>query len=167
MRRYITAAIGLLFILFYCSGCGPSYHLRRAQHHIKKAELKGAVWSRDTLFKKLNLKVPGIKVEFEPRILTSGKPMIFIKDSVRTEVLIKSGKNGVDTVYVDTKCPDSTIEEKVPVAINNKIEAGQTFWQKAGIFFLVFLAGVAVGIWIWAGPAKNVTINLKNEKPPS
>lgn len=42
MRKYVTGLIALLLVLFYCASCGPSYHLRRAEHHIQKAKDKGA-----------------------------------------------------------------------------------------------------------------------------
>jgi hypothetical protein len=168
MRKLITAAIGLLMILFYCTGCGPGYHLRRAEYHIKKAEALGAHWHSDTLFKKLSFKVPGIDVRFIPRILTSGEPMIFTKDSVVTTVIVKPGLNGRDTVFVSTKCPDRIIYKTVPVAVNKSIKAGKSTWFYIQLVGLTFILGVLIGYFLRAGPAKNLTIRFdKLEKPPN
>jgi hypothetical protein len=145
MKKLLTAIIALLFILFYCSSCGPSYHLKRAQYHIKKAEGKGAVWSRDTLFKKLKFTVPGINVKFKTQILSTDKPMIFVKDSVRTEVIFIKGKDGrIDSVAVNTDCPPQTVEKDVATAINNKLESGHSFWYDIGIALVAALAGAGL-----------------------
>ena len=158
MRKGFTIIIGLLLIMFYCASCavfeGPearevrkaNRHLRKANRHIRKAEQYGAVWRSDTLFKKLNFTVPGVKVQFTPKILTTGKPMIFIKDSVRTIVKIVPGVNGIDTVYAATDCPDQEVTKDVPVSVDNTIEAKKNPtgpWITAVLAF--FIIGCVTG----------------------
>jgi hypothetical protein len=171
MRRIATAAIGILMILFYCTGCSSVWkadrHLRIAKRHIRKAEALGAKWSSDTLFKKLSFKVPGIDVKFTPRILTSGKPMIFTKDSVVTTVIVKPGLNGRDTVLVQTKCPDRIIYKTVPVVVNKQIKAGKSIWYYAGWAAMIAVVFFTFGYFTRAGPGKQLSIHFdKAEKPP-
>lgn len=145
MRKLITAIIALLFILFYCTGCGTNYHLRRAQYHLKKAEGNGAIWSRDTLFTKLKFTTPGISVNFKTQILSSDKPMIFVKDSVRTEIVFIKGKDGkIDSVAVKTDCPPQNVEAEVATAINNSIESGHGIWFDVCLFIIAGLAGAGL-----------------------
>jgi hypothetical protein len=63
MKRYLSLIVGLLLILFYCSGCGSNYHLRRAEHHLKKAQLKGAVIQSDTVYIEKLVTVPEVKTD--------------------------------------------------------------------------------------------------------
>jgi hypothetical protein len=132
---------GILIIAVMLSGCGANYHLKRAQHHIRKAEALGSKWSSDTLFKKLELKIPGAKVEFIPKILTPGTPMIFVKDSVRTEVLVVDGPGVHDTVKVFTDCPDRVIIRNIPVEVNRTIKA-KSQWKNSLYWFV---AGLIIG----------------------
>jgi hypothetical protein len=167
IRRHLTGTIGLLFILLYCSSCSSTwkqnYHVRRANHHIRKAESFGAKWSSDTLFSKVKFKVPGIEVKFIPRPVVIGQPMIFEKDSVKATVTIKpSNKPNVpDTIRVECDCPDRELEATVPTAINKKLEPG-----KSNFYWYKWLAVVAVisfiGGYIYRG--KNKVI-VQVEKP--
>lgn len=142
--------------------------LRRAERLIKQAELLGAQWKKDTAFAKVAFKVPGIKVEFTPKILSAGKPMVFTKDSVITKVLIVKGKAGVDTVYVDTKCPDRVVTKIVPVEVNNTIKAEKSFWQRSWLFFVGVLVGAIAIFWLTKlGPGRNLNITVDNKKQDS
>ena len=156
----------LLLVLIVLNSCGPGYHLRRAQHHIRKAEEKGAKWSSQTFYKDVSFKVPGIDVKFTPKILAAGEPMVFVKDSVITRVIIKSGQAGRDTVFVDTKCPDRIVQKSVPVSIEKSIKAGKSFGYYLPWFVLVFIIGVVVGYFTRAGPPGRWSISFdKTEKP--
>jgi hypothetical protein len=155
-----------ILLLTLCSSCGPGYHLRRAEHHIEKAEKKGALWTRDTVFQKMKFTIPGVEVKFTPRVLSSGSPMIFTKDSVITKVLIVKGKSGRDTIRVETKCPDQIVEKDVPVAIDNTISSNKSLWYYAGWFALVAVVFFTVGYFVRDGPPK-VKISIeKPDKPP-
>jgi hypothetical protein len=163
---FLLALIMALFVLMMMAACGPNYHLRRAEHHIKKAKLKGADWSSDTLFKKLSFKVPGVSVEFTPKILTSGEPMIFEKDGVITEVQIKPGLPGKpDSIKVKTDCPPQTITKEVPISINNSIKAGRSLWADISIWLLIALAFFTLGYWARDGPRLFKIVVDNSEKP--
>jgi hypothetical protein len=155
-RKYLTAAIGLLFILLYCSGCSSAwkqnYHIRMADKHVRKAELKGAVWKHDTTFLWKTFKSPELKVKFDPQVIHSGK-MIFEKDGVVTSIEKKKTAEGKEELDVQTICPPCEHKEKIPVAINKKLEPGKSNW-----FWYKWLAVVAVlsfiGGYIYRGKNK-------------
>jgi hypothetical protein len=181
MKRTITSLIGLLLILFYCASCAifpqseeernarkANRQLRKAERHIRKAELFGAKWHRDTLWKDLKFSVPGINVKFTPKILTYGKPMMFVKDSVRTEVLIIPGEPGKrDSIFVNTDCPPQEVTAKVPIGTDNEIKAQNTsghFWR--GLLW-GFIAGVvACYLFLRKGPGSRLEISFNEAKKP-
>jgi hypothetical protein len=154
-QRLITFLIflSLLYILMSCKG--SAYHLRKAERldarkkaQIDKAIRKGAKIKQDTTFKTVTFKVPGVKVEFTPKVIsTKSEPLIFIKDSVITKVVFREGINGRDTVFVGTDCPDQEVKEKIPVAVNTDIEAKQnwTTLEIIGLSLLIAVIAFLVG----------------------
>ncbi len=52
----------ILVIIILLSGCSRSaFHLRQAKKHILKAELLGAKWEVDTVFKEIAVPVPSVR----------------------------------------------------------------------------------------------------------
>ncbi|HYD90966.1 MAG TPA: hypothetical protein VEA37_05695 [Flavobacterium sp.] len=151
MKRLITFLIFLTLLYIMMSCKGSAYHLRKAERlesrkaeQIRKAIAKGAKIKQDTTFKTVTFKVPGVKVEFIPKVITSkSEPLIFIKDSVVTKVIFRPGVNNQDTVYVETKCPDAEVKEDVPVATNTTIEAKQnwTTLEIIGLSLILLIVG--------------------------
>jgi hypothetical protein len=163
----------LALMLASCGDISPkaskaNRKLRRAERLIKQAELLGASWKRDTVFTEIAFHVPGVEVEFTPKLMSS-KPMIFRKDSVITKVIIKQGPPGKpDTVEVATKCPDCKGTVKAPTQINNKIKAEKSFWQRSWLFFVGLFAGAIATFWVSKlGPARNLSITVDNKKQDS
>lgn len=159
MKKAITAAIGLLFILFYCSSCGVfidtgKWHLRRAESHIRKAELHGATWRRDTTWKMLQLKTPAIEFSTVLRpVFTRGEAVVSAeKDGAKTDVTIKLAAGCPDSciqeVIIKTKCPEQTATARVPVAINNKIQADNPFKTHWPWLLLFIVISMAVGFYL-------------------
>lgn len=120
----------LLLIILLLSSCGNNYYLRRMKYNELKAISKGAVITADTLYKKVSFSTKGIKVEYVPRVVSSGVPMIFLKDSVRTVVRIIAGKAGKDSlIYVSTDCPPEKKELKIPISVDKKIgPSSNRYW---------------------------------------
>jgi hypothetical protein len=174
MRKSTTAAIGLLFILFYCSSCGVfidtgKWHLRRAEKHIKKAELHGAKWHSDTLFKMLKFEVPKVELKTTVKYSSLGRPIIVEENGVITRVQIDTVTK---EVFVHTVCPPQTIERKVPVAIAKQINPGKPairYWP----WLLVALSiGYILGYLTWGNPRDGPVIRYifpsnKKEEPPA
>lgn len=182
IRKLVTAAIGLLFILFYCSSCGVfidtgKWHLRRAEKHIRKAEMHGATWRRDTTWKMLKVKTPAIEFStvLKP-VFTRGQAVVSAeKDGAKTDVSIKLAAGCPDSciqeVIINTKCPEQTATAKVPIAINNEINPGKSairYWP----WLLVALAiGYILGYLTFGKPRDGPVIRYifpsnKKEEPP-
>lgn len=156
----IKAGIILIHLLLLAS-CGVNHHLRRANHHIKKAEEKGAVITRDTTWAPIKITAP--KMEFKTKL-----SQIFVKDTV----IIRNAKGQAakvktdpkkDTIYIE--CPPQDVEQKVPVIINTEIKSPKGFWYYAIRILIAFIIGVVVGFLIRAGPGRKLYISIK-EKPP-
>lgn len=131
MRFVYAILFGLLF-----SSCGPISKLRRAERLIKKAELQGATWKSDTVFKEIPIVIPEIRRDtiFNYR---------YLRDTI---VVNQSGiitKIKVDTVnqkvYVSTKCPEQTVTAKAPVIVHRTIEAES--WLKWWFLLIAYCLG--------------------------
>lgn len=137
----------LLSLLIILSSCSPAWHLQRVQHHIKKAEEKGAVIKSDTTYKVLKFDLRGAKTSFNlgPTILHRKdgvvnnlilKDTIIYKDRIKTEIRD-------NTIFVE--CPDEVKEVKVPVAVDNTITAGYTKWQYGTAIAGGIIFGLVIG----------------------
>lgn len=171
MRKIFTAAIGLLFILFYCSSCSTSYRanrqLRIAERHIKKAEALGAKWSRDSLFKKMSFTIPGVDVKFIPKPIIYNQEMTFEKDSAKTTVLIRHVPGSKDTLYVHTIVNPRVVTKYVPYKVENTIKADKpSFWKQAERFTLIAIIFFAMGYFARDGPVKWLTTRFDKLRRP-
>lgn len=135
--------VTFLLLMILLSGCNAGYYLKRAKRNLLIAESKGANIKADTVFKEILLKVPAVKVEFTPKPLVVNDTMFFERDRVVTKVLIKNIPGKTNTVYVKTDCPETRIETKVPVTVNQKITA------KKGIGWEWLLICYIAGIVTW------------------
>jgi hypothetical protein len=136
MKRYLSLIVGLLLILFYCSGCGSNYHLRRAEHHLKKAQLKGAVIQSDTVYIEKLVTVPEVKTDtvFKSEI---GDTVFIAQDRLKIKYVRLPG----DSVFIEGKCESDTIRMEIPVTIVKEI-----YPKKGFVFYLPWiLVIIAVG----------------------
>jgi hypothetical protein len=137
MKRYLSLIVGLLLILFYCSGCGSNYHLKRAQHHLKKAELKGAQIHSDTVYIEKLVAVPEVKTDtvFKSEI---GDTVFIAQDRLKIKYVRLPG----DSVFIEGKCESDTIRMEIPVTIVKEI-----YPKKGFVFYLPWiLVIIAVGV---------------------
>ncbi len=148
---FITLAfLVLLVFIMSLSGCGPAYHLKRAEHHIDKAIKKGADIKKDTII--FYFKSPEIKFQttFKPQWL-DGAPVPLWRDTLTT----KDPKTGATVkAKIDLKkdCPDDCIktvylaadvppqDQKAEVPCDT-LEAGYTLWE----IIILGIACLAVG----------------------
>lgn len=139
----------LIFILLL-SSCSAGWHLKRAKLHLMKAEALGANVKQDTVFKEILLKVPPVKVAFIPKPLVVNDTMYFERDNVITKVLVKNIPGKTNTVYVKTDCPETRIESKIPVAVNQNITAKKgPGWQSVLLYIiLAFIAGFLTKVFL-------------------
>jgi len=130
----------LILILAWCLvSCGPAYHLRRAEHHLKKAELKGAVIKPDTVYKFIEIEVPA--VSYDTVFQSAEHDTVFIsKDRLKIKYVNLPG----DSVYIEGKCEADTVKIKVPVTVTKNITAPKGFWYWfPWLLFVVAIGAVA------------------------
>lgn len=140
-----------LFLILVLSSCGAGYHLKQAKRHLMIAESKGAKISRDTVFKDIKIKVPGIKIQWEPKIIT-------LNDTVYYETVIPGAEKpaklkiiyrrdpttGKTTAQPSLIMPDKKVEAKAPIIVNETITAKKGIsWQSVALYIIIaFIGGV-------------------------
>jgi hypothetical protein len=114
MRIIIIILLSSLIL----SGCGASWHLKRAEHHQKKAIAHGAVITLDTVFIDKAVFIEEVKRD---SIFFSlpGDTIRIEKDRLRVTYVRLPG----DSVYIEGKCLPDTVKVSVPVTITNTIQA--------------------------------------------
>lgn len=126
-----------LLLALILAACGPSYHLRRAEYHLKKAELKGAVTTSDTVYIDKSVIVEAVKTDTVFKSLE--------RDTVRIEkdrLKIKYVRLPGDSVYISGTCESDTITIRVPVEIVKQIRAES--WLKWWYLLIALAAGALV-----------------------
>ena len=136
---WLVLLILLLYILVLLSGCSAGYHLRRAEHHLKKAELKGATIKVDTVY--LEKKIVVQEVKTDTVFHTKEGDTIYVS---RDRLKIKYVKLPGDSVFIEGKCEADTVEIKVPFTVTKEITAPKGLWYYfPWILFVLALATVA------------------------
>lgn len=132
--RYLILSIFLI-------GCGPTWHLKQAERHLRKAEINGAKVRVDTVYKTISVIVPETRIDTVLRHVNFRDTITLEKDKIVTKIKY-------DTVtrrlYVQTICPPDTIRVKVPFTVTKEIKTGWPWWY----LILVALAGLGLSIII-------------------
>jgi hypothetical protein len=149
----------LVLLLFILSACGPTWHLKQSEKHRLIAIAKGAKIKADTVFRDRI-------VITEKHVMDSNVQFRNLYDTVVVEKNKVLTKIKIDTlhhnIYVHTECPSDTIKIRVPVSVNDSVNAGYTTWQLIGAGFAgLILAGLAIGIYIWLRIRKQQVEELK------
>lgn len=138
MKKYLFMALVAALLL---SGCKAGYHLKRAKHHIRKAEEKGATWSRDTIYKQIEVIRPEIRTD---TILQTkvGDTVRIIKERLKLVYVRLPG----DSVYIEGECESDTVRVEVPVTVTNTIKAppDKVRW------WMWLLIGIGAGVLVAA-----------------
>lgn len=131
----LVAFISLVVLL---SSCGPRWHLKRAQHHIKKAEAKGALITSDTVYVEKTIVTQEVKTD---TVFTSlvGDTILITKEKLR----IKYVKLPGDSVYVEGKCDADTVQISVPFTVTKQITVPAKTWLRWWHLIIALLAGAA------------------------
>jgi hypothetical protein len=122
------------------SGCSARWHLKRAQHHINKAEQKGASIDSDTVYVEKEVFVPEIKTDTVFESLPGDTVTI-----EKEKLTIKYVKLPGDKVYIEVKHNHDTVIVKVPYQVNTNIEAPPCPYRWWHIL-VGFLIGLVVGV---------------------
>lgn len=126
----------LILCLVVCA-CSPSWHLKQAERHLRKAEIKGAQVRVDTVYKTVTVVVPEVRVDTLIKRVDFRDTIEFWQDRfhvrVKVDTLTKS-------VYIEGKCESDTVRIEVPVSVTKEIKSG---WPK---WWLLVAALVGAGI---------------------
>jgi hypothetical protein len=140
---FIKSLSALLVALIMLSSCSDraraTWHLKRAQSHIRKAEALGAKSESDTVYVKKTVLVPEVRVD----TIVQSK----VGDTIRIEkekLRIKYVKLPGDSVYVQGKCISDTVRISVPFTVTKEISVPYQPRFKWWLLVISFLAG-AVG----------------------
>lgn len=110
MKTLLIIASLLLF------SCGPSAKLRRAEHLIKQAELQGAKWHQDTVYKEVITKGDSVKIDIPIDRIFLIHDTVLVHGPVRLHYRLLH-----DTLRLTAECTPDTI--KVPVTVYKSIVA--------------------------------------------
>lgn len=130
--------INAIIFLVILASCGPANKLRRAQRLIDKAELQGAQWRVDTVFKEVPVIVEEIRVDTAV-VVVPGDSVTIFRDRVQVKIKRLAG----DTVFVDVKVPADTVKVNVPTIINREITTKG--WLRWWHLVIAFAVGVVLG----------------------
>jgi hypothetical protein len=133
--------IYLAILALLLASCGPAAKLRRAERLIAKAELQGAHWRSDTVWKTTDHFIPVVKRD--TMILnTPGDTITITKERLQVKIRIRR-----DSIYVAGACLPDTIRIRVPVSVTKTIEAKQGLpWWYWLIVALCFIGGTWMGV---------------------
>lgn len=121
----------IIILLILCS-CGPTNKLKRAERLIRKAELAGAVWHVDTVYKEVPFYVDSVRIDsiFVAKV---GDTVVIEKERLKLKYVRLAG----DSVYIEAKCEADTVYQTVPVTVTKTIEAKVNWWK----YFLMGVGG--------------------------
>jgi len=128
-----------IIILILLTGCSASTHLKLAKRHLKKAEIKGAIITSDTVFVKDSVFVPQISYDTVSLLLPGDSIVI---EKTRLKVVVKRIKGDTVKVFADVK--PMVIIRNIPVQVIKEIKAPPAkikFWHW-------LLIGIGVGFFI-------------------
>jgi hypothetical protein len=112
----------LLALLLSCS---PSFHLKQAERHLRKAELKGVQVRVDTVYKTISVIVPETRIDTVLTHVNFRDTITLEKDKIVTKIKF-------DTItrrlYVQTICPPDTVRVTIPVTVTKEIKSGWPKW---------------------------------------
>jgi hypothetical protein len=118
--------LGLILIaatLFF--GCSVGYHLKKAEKHLKKAELLGASVRVDTIYKSISVIVPETRIDTVLTVQNFRDTLVFEKDRIVTRIKFDTLTK---RVFVQTICPADTVRIEVPVVVSREIKSGWPWW---------------------------------------
>ena len=130
-----------LLLCFLLISCGPASKLRRAEKLIKKAELQGATWYVDTVFKEVPVILKEIRVDTLISV-RAGDTVVLQKDRLQVKYVRLRG----DTVFVDAACLPDTVKIEVPVTVTKVIDAKCNPWWW---YLVAGLIGSAIMLFIF------------------
>jgi len=112
-------------IIAVLAGCGPAFHLKQAERHLRKAEIKGAQVRVDTVYKTISVIVPETHFDTVLSVQNFRDTITLEKDKIVTKIKY-------DTItrrlYIKTICPPDTARIEVPISVTKEIKTGWPWW---------------------------------------
>lgn len=137
--RYII----LLLLLSSCGIFSPenraSRKLKKAERLLKQAEMLGAKWHTDTVYKEIPFYVDSVRVD-SIFVAKQGDTVVIEKERLKLKYVRLAG----DSVYIEGECEADTVFQKVPITITKEISAKVNWWWYVGIGFGACLLLVVV-----------------------
>jgi hypothetical protein len=140
--KSLTMAMILLILVLIAIGlssCGASWHLKRAEQHLKKAEMKGAKVDADTVWQTLTIPVPSVRLDTIIQSL-EGDTVYLEKDRLKLKYVALPK----DSIYIYGECMADTVYFDNPTTVYREIRAGMTTWET--IILCIAVGAVALGI---------------------
>jgi hypothetical protein len=124
-REIIVVLLGV--ILFMLCSCGPNYYLKRSQQLERKAIIMGAIVTKDTVYKNVEVITPVHHIDTVLNDVNFSDTIIVYKDRILTKIKVNTKTN---TIYEKVKCPSDTVIKRVPVTVEKliKTESGIRWW---------------------------------------
>jgi len=126
--------------------CTPNYLLRRSEHLKQKAIAHGAVMKSDTVFKTVEIPVPGEKTTITiPLHHYHDTTIVKYQDRIMIEQIYKR-----DTVHEYITCPDSIIRYKSVYSVKEVIKAPPPnhWWRNAALITWVIILAFGVALYL-------------------
>jgi len=161
VERFLIGLFIFFLIVFALSSCGANYHLRRAQHHIKKAELKGATVTTDTVYKTIPVITERVTTDTLIEKIPHNDTIFIEKDRIKMKLLIDTVKQ---TLYATAECKSDTVYVETPIAVNQNIESQKGFGYWLKWLLLVLVLGAGLGYYLRS--RNNIQVTIRNDKPP-
>jgi len=129
----------IILILLLCS-CSSAWHLKRAERHILKAQIKGATITADTVWVKDTVFIEAIRTD-SIFVAKAGDTVRIEKDRLKIKYVRLAG----DSVYIQGECEADTIYREIPITITKNITAKGMDWKW---LLVAFFAGCVVLFFI-------------------
>lgn len=150
----------IIIILVFASGCGPSYHLKRAKHHWNKAIEKGATTTADTTWQTIPVITTAIrfsttirpdwtKLEIKRPTFTAEDPDSGAKTQVDVGLREACPPDCIEYIEIESYCPPDTVKIEVPTAVSMTAKAGHTNWDMIVLAIACLGAGAVIGRLFW------------------
>ena len=128
----------LIILTILLTACSPAWHLKQAEKHLKKAEIKGASAQIDTVFVDREVIVPEVRFDTVVREVNFTDTVVVTQNNVITKVKVNTVER---EVYIKTVCPPDTVKIEVPVSVTKEIKTGYPLWWLA----VAAICGVGIG----------------------
>jgi hypothetical protein len=125
----------ILLLLLLCA-CGPASKLRRAKKLQNEAIAQGATVRVDTIYKERQIEVKGPHTTLT--VVRPGKDTVIFKDRIRVIYTVKN-----DTITERIECPDSVVQVKEAVAVNQTISCPPDKWKMVALV----LGGILLAVF--------------------